>query len=384
MATYIKTLYAPDALVYDATSNTWSLRPDYDFTLHRVQATITDDDIRLEGDVYADEVGSDSTQTAEVRAMDGTLLASGQIYDEEYYELRGPDGTLLDIDRIEIGGEMVGWAVTSPLEPGTSYEQMYVSDVGANEESDNRLTYGQIAAVPCFATGTRIATAAGPVAVEHLRPGIRIRTRDHGLVPLIWAGCFAPGPTGRASVAIRPGALGPGRPSAPMRVSPQHRILLSGPAVELYYAATEVLCAAGHLAGRSGIAPGLLPPRGAWWHLLLPRHEIILADGAWCESLFLGDATATMLPAPLRRRLLTRAGTGHAATARPCLSRREALALPKLAAPAGGKAQETGRAIPLQGIISAAKEPMPCPMPSPNRPAPAPTTPTTATVTITG
>ena len=42
--------------------------------------------------------------------------------------------------------------------------------------------------IPCFTAGTLIDTPSGPRAVEELRPGDLVTTRDHGPAPLLWAG----------------------------------------------------------------------------------------------------------------------------------------------------------------------------------------------------
>ena len=147
--------YSPDALVYDSGSNTWSLRPDYDFREHRVEIQITDDDAYLDGDRGADEVGVDSTQQGTVRDLDGNIIASGRIYDEQYYELTGPSGEIIDVERIEIAGQHVGWMVTAPLEPNTTYSQTSTGDVyyqpGDDDDDpaiDTTLRYSQFQSVP--------------------------------------------------------------------------------------------------------------------------------------------------------------------------------------------------------------------------------------------
>lgn len=64
---YSYTTYSADALIYDAATNSWSLRPDFDSMLHLINLTITDDDNMFDGDAGADEVGSDANQTGVVK-----------------------------------------------------------------------------------------------------------------------------------------------------------------------------------------------------------------------------------------------------------------------------------------------------------------------------
>ncbi|MFN6979673.1 MAG: choice-of-anchor L domain-containing protein, partial [Gemmobacter sp.] len=79
-----------------------------------------------------------------------------------------------------------------------------------------------VTTIPCFAAGTRILTAGGPVAVETLRPGDLVVTQDDGPQPLRWIGRRRVAAVGAlAPVRIAAGTFGPhGR----LVVSPQHRI----------------------------------------------------------------------------------------------------------------------------------------------------------------
>ena len=143
--------------------------------------------------------------------------------------------------------------------------------------------------VACFTPGSMVLTDQGEVAVEDLQPGDRVLTRDNGFQTIRWAGQrglslaeliaeprFNP-------VSIAKGALGGGLPERDMRVSPQHRMLITGPRAELLFGEHEVLVAAKHLVGLPGIEQRL--SKGvSYIHILFDNHEIIRADGAWTES----------------------------------------------------------------------------------------------------
>ncbi len=316
--------YAPDALVYDSATNSWSLKDGYDHTTDRVQLTISDDDAFLSGDRVWNEIGDDANQTGAVYDMDGNLIASGRIYDEQFYAVRTPSGDTIYLERIEIDGEFVGWLVTEPLEEGVSYTQTDTGDVYADLLFDTRLTYSEIAAVPCFTASTLIATGDGPVPAAWLRAGDRVVTRDRGLAPVLWTGKFEVTPDEAAGkpalwpVRIAPGALGPNTPEAPLIVSPCHRILLRSPQAELLFGTPEVLVAAKHLLRWPGVTS--LPPTEpvAYHHVLFERHEIVLADGQWTESLFLGERTRQLLSSRHLAELaaLPRVAEGHRRLAR--------------------------------------------------------------------
>ncbi|MBC7138052.1 MAG: Hint domain-containing protein [Defluviimonas sp.] len=169
--------------------------------------------------------------------------------------------------------------------------------------------------VICFCAGTLILTATGERAVETLAVGDLVATRDHGLQPLRWLGSVAIGAgalkrrPGLVPLRIAAGALGPGRPHSALMVSPQHRILLRSRIVAKVTGAPEALAAARHLIHPGGIEPAPQPEGVTYLHLLFDRHEIVLANGAEAESLFLGPeaqkarggAPLPALPADLRQ-----------------------------------------------------------------------------------
>ncbi|WP_299367577.1 Hint domain-containing protein [uncultured Tateyamaria sp.] len=138
----------------------------------------------------------------------------------------------------------------------------------------------------CFASGTMIDTADGPVPVEDIRQGDLVRTRDGGVEPVLWtAKSVVPGMGRGAPVTIQPGLLGA---KAPVTVTAQHRLLIADPRCEPYFGVNEVLVAAGHLVDGVGITrenAGMT----TYHHLLFERHEIVQTAGLFSESLLLGD-----------------------------------------------------------------------------------------------
>ena len=140
---------------------------------------------------------------------------------------------------------------------------------------------------PCFAAGTMIETDSGECAVEDLQIGDLVLTMDGGLQPVLWIGASTVAGTGdHAPIHFAPGAIGNSRA---LRVSPQHRILLSGWETEVVCGQAEVLAAAKHLVNGTTIAPRP-QARITYYHLLLPCHHLIWSDGCWTESFFPGDA----------------------------------------------------------------------------------------------
>lgn len=144
-------------------------------------------------------------------------------------------------------------------------------------------------ASPCFTPGTMIATPRGEVAVECLKIGDRVITRDNGLQMIRWVGRREMPATQfyanahLAPVRIAQGALGNDLPERDMMVSPNHRILVANDKTALHFDDSEVLVAAKHLTGLSGV--GIVQNvETTYLHLMFDRHEVILSDGTWSES----------------------------------------------------------------------------------------------------
>lgn len=142
---------------------------------------------------------------------------------------------------------------------------------------------------PCFTPGTMIATASGEAPVQDLRAGDSIVTRDNGLQKIRWIG--ARHYRGRElttcphlyPILIRAGALGGGLPERDMRLSPNHRVLVSSDQTALYFEEREVLVAAKHLVNNRGVFE-IECLAATYIHFLFDAHEVVLADGSWSES----------------------------------------------------------------------------------------------------
>ncbi|CAH0306803.1 Hint domain-containing protein [Roseomonas sp. CECT 9278] len=138
--------------------------------------------------------------------------------------------------------------------------------------------------VVCFAEGTRIATARGEVPVETLRAGDLVVVA-HGtgapLQPVVWMGhartavARHPDPASVAPVLIRAGALADGVPYRDLRVSPEHALFLDGRLVP-----ARLL-----VNGRSIVQEGWCP-EVTYWHVEVPGHGLLVAEGAVAESYF--------------------------------------------------------------------------------------------------
>ncbi|SFJ40336.1 Hint domain-containing protein [Celeribacter neptunius] len=150
--------------------------------------------------------------------------------------------------------------------------------------------------VTCFTEGTGILTPEGERPVETLRPGDMVITADHGAQPVRWVGRARVGWTPKlAPIHIRAGALGAGLPKRDLRVSPQHRMLISSRIARRMTGQDEVLVSARKLAGMPGISVTSGPEELVYCHLLCDHHEIIFAEGAPSETLLPGPQACKMM-----------------------------------------------------------------------------------------
>ena len=143
----------------------------------------------------------------------------------------------------------------------------------------------------CFVAGTKILTDSGEVAVERLRVGDLVETLDAGPQPIRWIGSRSlarPSPN-QWPVRISANALGPGYPARTVELSPQHRVLLEGPAIELLFGDNQVLAAAKSLINGTAISAARPAAVLEYYHFCFDRHHVILANGLASESLFPGN-----------------------------------------------------------------------------------------------
>lgn len=139
----------------------------------------------------------------------------------------------------------------------------------------------------CFTPGTRINTPSGPRLIEELQVGDLVTTLDDGpqAIRMIVDDSFrAVGDC--APILFAKGAIGN---DAPLLVSPQHRMLITGWRAELYFGQEEVLAAAKHLVDGDTVRQ-VSGGTVRYIHLLFEAHQIVFAQGVPSESFFPGHA----------------------------------------------------------------------------------------------
>lgn len=136
-----------------------------------------------------------------------------------------------------------------------------------------------IADTACFAARTRILTQDGEIPVERLGAGDLIILADGTTAPVTFIGhrlfnlARHPRPEAVRPVRITAGALADGVPCRDLILSPDHALLLDG-----------VLVQAKDLLDGVIITQDFSIPEIRYYHVELPTHGILLAEGAPAES----------------------------------------------------------------------------------------------------
>ena len=190
----------------------------------------------------------------------------------------------------------------------------------------------------CFAAGTRITTARGPVPVEALCVGDMVQTTE-GPAPVIWLGhrhLHCDGSVRDADVwpvHVAAHAFGMGRPARDVLLSPDHAVFCDGVLIPVRYLVNDATVRQVRM------------PQVTYWHVELPQHAVLLADGLPAESyLDTGNRDAFANGADLPRRATRRcAALVMQGRVRDAVYRRlivQALALGWQMEPCGGDAVE--------------------------------------------
>ncbi|WP_052265402.1 Hint domain-containing protein [Ruegeria sp. ANG-R] len=201
---------------------------------------------------------------------------------------------------------------------GTQYIVVTSGTVAVNDVLSNNIRtqvtappaeYDTLPTFVCFTAGSMILTPTGERLIETIRPGDQVIIGDGNSRPVRWVGRrrlsrrelqqapkFCP-------IRIKAGGLGDRLPTRDMMVSPQHRIVVSSPSMELHYFDPVMLAPAKALVNGDTITQ--VPPdqNVEYIHILFDRHELVNVEGLWSESFFPGDCTLDAMSAATKEEL---------------------------------------------------------------------------------
>lgn len=239
------------------------------------------------------------------------IETDGMLGDPQPGEFVSFDGGLTQLSYTLLGygfvrSDLLQWAAFIRIDNGDGTFQTIAIDMNRDGDNTPSLTNGNtkllvtdldptvvepfpVPLVPCFTPATAIATEYGLRAMRDLRIGDRVLTRDNGFQRIRWIGCrrlsretLAVNPE-LAPIIIRARALAGHVPDDTLVVSPQHRLLVSDPRIDLICGASEALLPASHLLQLPGVTQRFDMPV-TYMHMLFDRHEIVLSNGIWTES----------------------------------------------------------------------------------------------------
>ncbi len=287
------------------------------------------------GSVQSTTAGHDvyvvDSNTAGFNATNG----SGEIWADDAIAFVDNNGNVIQFLSHEgfeitaVQGPASGMTSTNAGTVNSMGDSLTTDDQGSTYESRSPTTKGTIA---CFAPGVMIDTDKGPCLVEDLRCGDVVITLN-GPKPVVWVWSgdqpLEDARDDQKPVLIKAGALGCGRPTRDLVVSCQHRMLLGGRGALSASFDEETLAPAKALTNLAGVRFMKGKRKMMWHHFALERHGVVRANGAWSESLLLGQMVLSRLPFEDRSEVFTRftpsrgSRVWNGPPARTCLTPRE-------------------------------------------------------------
>jgi hypothetical protein len=252
-------------------------------------------------DATFDEAKNNQT-LAEPVTFDGISYTTGQIVTPTYTIIfNGSDGNTYTMTSFNFSAntnneipDAVFWEGSVPP---TGTVLTVTSEI--NPTRGNARDYQDF--VACFCQGTLIETIAGPKAVEHIWKGDHVVIQNGKPQKVLWTGKrqitseeLKENPKLRP-VVVSKGAIGHGLPKQDLRVSRQHRLLVHSAICKRMFGTSEALVSAVHLTQMPGIYIDYDVEQVIYYHVLLEDHQVIYAEGAPTESLFLGKHTRCAL-----------------------------------------------------------------------------------------
>lgn len=234
---------------------------------------------------------------AEAIALTDSSLANPVV---SFYDIGGGTQNITAIDGPAAGATSVNIPASAPGES--------IQFAKFGERVDGPITPNT--AVICFAGGTLIETENGPLAVENIEIGTKVRNEKGKLVEVKWIGKRHVTAQDLSEnekllpVRIQTNALGNGLPSRDLFVSRQHRIFVTSPTVSEVLPYPETLIPAVKLVGLPGISIATDTKSVTYFHLMFEQHELIWAEGALAESFFPGPQSLKTLTAAAKAELM--------------------------------------------------------------------------------
>ncbi len=246
------------------------------------QVAITDDDNFLQdpdsGEQFDTSAIPNLGNSANFQIFEGyTATVDGAPVTYTLLQFSGTQYIVVTSGDVSVGDELIGnAAVQNPAPP---------------------VAYDSLPSFVCFTAGSFILTPCGQTLIDDIRAGDRVIVADGFDRTVRWVGRrslskFDLEQTPKhCPIRISAGSLGPHVPARDLLLSPQHRVAVSSPAMELHHCHPMMLATAKSLVNGKTITQAA-PEQGVEYiHILFDQHELVNVDGLWSESFFPGDCT---------------------------------------------------------------------------------------------
>lgn len=292
--------------------NSYDLGSDYSFQEFGTMQMIDGDE---DGSINDSDTGGSGNDNSDASNGDGFMTPDGVdrivnevvIYNDTVLTYTAPDGSTqtwtMDLVVWQLGnGDLVMRTTddNNDLAPA-DFDASAVTNItlgtwdGTDYISGQTSNFDEPPPVVCFAAGTLIETDRGPVAVEFLKTGDLVLTKDAGLQPIRWIGSrklfssILDANSNLRPIRIKAGVLGEGCPVSDLIVSPQHRILVRSKIAQRMFGVDEVLVAAKQLLLRDGVDIADDLNEVEYYHFIFDDHQVVISNGAETESLYTGS-----------------------------------------------------------------------------------------------
>ncbi|MGB0959187.1 MAG: Hint domain-containing protein [Halocynthiibacter sp.] len=247
-------------------------------------------------------------------------VGGGAVDDTVTINISAGFGGSITVDSLQLDGGIetvnvnvpAGWTLVLTSESALPGEDPPMTDYSYNVVDSGGATVGvmsirtNILNVPCFCGGTTLVGAHDcQVAIEDLNVGDQVQTLGNGLCSVRWIGKKSisskvmDAEERLRPIRLRKGSLGPNIPAKDLWVSRQHRILVMSKIAERMFGVPQVLLAAGMLLELDGVDVIHDVDEITYYHILFESHEVLNANGAAAESLYLGpQALKSLGPVP--------------------------------------------------------------------------------------
>ncbi len=180
-------------------------------------------------------------------------------------------------------------------------------DAGTAEIGDGIFNINAVNVV-CFTQGTRILTPTGEKPVETIQKGdlvLTLNARPRAVKLVLHRNLHFPeAPERLKPIEFKPGCLGAALPMRTLRLSPQHRVLVTSEILESVAGAKVALVPAKGLLGLKGVRQMKGCRRVDYYHLVFDGHEVVFSEGLATESLFPGPEALRSVTTKQRKELL--------------------------------------------------------------------------------